>query len=101
MNTVCPSQTERARKIEATILRAIAEVGQSEIARRTNVSESTVSRRKEDRIGEMSEFLAASNLKPVPISHIYIDPKKLDAMMLLFQSVVSKFGLLEVLRVDE
>jgi hypothetical protein len=82
-------------------LRAIAEVGQAEIARLTHVSESTISRRKEDRIGEMSEFLAASNLKVVPLSHIYIDPTKLDAMMLLFQSAVSKFGALEILRGDE
>jgi hypothetical protein len=101
MQTVSPSQTERARKIETTILRAIAEVGQAEIARLTNVSESTVSRRKEDRIGETAEFLAASNLKVVPMSHIYIDPKKLDAMMLLFQSAVSKLGALEILRGDE
>lgn len=101
MSEVSSTQTERSRKIESTILRAIAEVGQAEIARLTHVSESTVSRRKEDRIGEWSEFLAASNLKVVPVSHIYIDPKKLEAMMLLFQSAVSKLGVLEILRSDD
>ena len=101
MSEVSSTQTERSRKIESTILRAIAEVGQAEIARLTHVSESTISRRKEDRIGEMSEFLAASNLKVVPVSHLYIDPAKAEAMMLLFQSAVKKLGVLEILRGDE
>lgn len=101
MSEVSSTQTERSRKIESTILRAIAEVGQAEIARLTHVSESTISRRKEDRIGEMSEFIAAANLKIVPVDHIYIDPKKLEAMMLLFQSAVKKLGVLEILRGDE
>ena len=61
MSEVSSSHTERSRKIESAILRAIAEVGQSEIAKLINVSESTVSRRKDEWTGEVAEFLAASN----------------------------------------
>ena len=101
MSEVSSTQTERSRKIESAILRAIAEVGQSEIAKLINVSESTVSRRKDEWTGEVAEFLAASNLKVVPVSHFYVDPKKLEAMMLLFEGAVKKLGLLEILRGDE
>ena len=100
MSEVSSTQTERSRKIESAILRAIAEVGQSEIAKLINVSESTVSRRKDEWTGEVAEFLAASNLKVVPVSHFYVDPKKLEAMMLLFEGAVKKLGLLEILRGD-
>lgn len=100
MNTVCPSHSERSRKIESAILRAIAEIGQSEIARLINVSESTVLRRKEEWTGEVAEFLAASNLKVVPESHFYVDPKKTEAMIFLFEGAVKKLGLLEILRGD-
>ena len=101
MSEVSSTQTERSRKIESAILRAIAEVGQSEIAKLINVSESTVSRRKDEWTGEVAEFLAASNLKVVPASHFYVDPKKLEAMMLLFEGAVKKLGLLEILRGEE
>ncbi|MFY8183829.1 MAG: CII family transcriptional regulator [Polynucleobacter sp.] len=92
MNTVSPSQTERSRKIESTILRAIAEVGQSEIARLTNVSESTVSRRKEDHIGQMAELLAAAGLKVVPVEYRCIDPKIAEAWMLIFDAYMKKMN---------
>lgn len=92
MSEVSSNQSERSRKIESTILRAIAEVGQAEIARLTHVSESTVSRRKEDQIGQLSDLLAAAGLKVVPVSYRVIDPKIAEAWLLIFDAYMKKMN---------
>lgn len=50
-------------------LQALAQVGQAEIARRLNLSSSTVSRIKSERLEEALSVLAACGLKVVPLEH--------------------------------
>ena len=90
MNTVSSTQTDRSRKIESTILQALAKTGQVEIARIMGASESSVSRLKEDKIGQLSELLAACGLKVVPVAYKCIDPALASAMMLLYESAMKR-----------
>ena len=70
MNTL---PTENTRNIEAVArnslsmaLQALAQVGQAEIARCLNLSTSTVSRIKSERLEEVVNVLAVCGLKIVP-----------------------------------
>ena len=90
MNTVSSNQTDRSRKIESTILHALAKVGQAEIAKIMGASESTVSRLKEDKISQFAELLAAAGLKVVPSAYKCIDPAVASAMMLLYESAMKR-----------
>jgi len=71
----------RSRKNESTILQALARVGQNEVARRMQVSDSTVSRFKNGELLQWASFLAALGLKVVPETMKCYDAKKLDAIL--------------------
>ena len=90
MTLVSSNQADRSRKIESTILQALAKVGQVEIAKIMGASESAVSRLKEDKIGQFSELLAAAGLKVVPVQYKCIDPAIASAMMLLYESAMKR-----------
>ena len=60
------ARAERSRKIESTILQALASKGQAHVAEFMGVSESKISRLKGDGIAELADFLAALDLKAVP-----------------------------------
>lgn len=57
---------ERARKNERVILHALADAGQSEVAKAMGVAESTVSRFKDGGITQAAQLLAHCGLKVVP-----------------------------------
>lgn len=90
MTQVSSTQSDRSRKIESTVLQALAKTGQVEIARIMGASESSVSRLKEDKIGQLSELLAACGLKVVPTQYKCIDPALAGAMMLLYESAMKR-----------
>jgi transcriptional regulator with XRE-family HTH domain len=71
----------RSRKNESTILQALAKVGQNEVARRMQVSDSTVSRFKNGELLQWASFLAALGLKVIPEGMKCYDAKKLDAIL--------------------
>lgn len=90
MTLVSSNQADRSRKIESTILQALAKTGQTEISKIMGASESTVSRLKEDKIGQFSDLLAAAGLKVVPATYKCIDPAVANAMMLLYESAMKR-----------
>ena len=68
-----PNDTEKARAMEqlarknlTLTLQALAQVGQTEIARILGISDATVSRIKSERLEEVVKVLAACGLKVVP-----------------------------------
>lgn len=66
MAKVSLQYVENARKNETTILHALADVGQNNVAERLGVSESTVSRLKSNgEIENMAALLATMGLKVV------------------------------------
>lgn len=90
MSEVSASHADSARKIEVTILKSLATVGQSEIASRTGTSESTISRLKDGQLSLFAGVLAAAGLKVVPSEYKCIDPKIAAAMMVMYDSAMKK-----------
>lgn len=66
MAEVSPELAARARKIETHLRNQLAEVGQSRMAERLHIAESTVSRWKDGQIEPISIYLASLGLKVVP-----------------------------------
>ena len=83
MSSLSPDQLGTSRKISASILRALASVGQVRVAESLGVSESTVSRWKDKEIDEMGQLLAVLGLKSVPQDYKCYDPKSIDALLTL------------------
>jgi hypothetical protein len=71
---------ERARKNERVILHALAETGQSDVARAMGVAESTVSRFKDGGIAQAAQLLAHVGLKVVPAGVQCFDPTYVEAL---------------------
>lgn len=71
---------ERARKNERVILHALAETGQSEVAKAMSVAESTISRFKDGGICQAAQLLAHCGLKVVPIGVQCFDPAYVEAL---------------------
>ena len=70
MNASSPTTTERARKSQSVILRAMQEPGrQTAAATCMGVSESTVSRMKSEQLEQFCLLLAHLGLKVVAVAH--------------------------------
>lgn len=81
MTAVSASPAERARKAAGTILQALQVQGMGvAIAAAMGVSESTVSRLKNEHLDDFCRLLAHAGLKVVPADRVCIDPKKLEAL---------------------
>ena len=78
---------ERTRKNSSAILQAISRVGQNTISARTGLSETKVSRIKSDGVhltlDEIAKFLAAADLKCVPVDMHCYKPESIQALMTL------------------
>ena len=81
---------ERARKNEKVVLRGLASVGQVNAAKEINLSESAVSRMKDGEIAKFSRFLAACNLKVVPVSFRCAKPEVIEALQTLARSAMNQ-----------
>lgn len=66
MNKLSPRQQENARNCERAVLRGFAALSQREVAERTGISETLVSRLKDERLEQFGLILAALDLKVVP-----------------------------------
>lgn len=78
--------TDKARKNEAVILRALASLGQAHLADLMGVSESLISRQKSDgQLAKTAEMLAHLGLKVVPVDVQCFDPKYVEHLRALAQ----------------
>ena len=67
METLSSDLLARSRKIQSTVLQALASDARgSDLAKLTGLSESKVSRLKTDHLADFSALLAAAGLKVVP-----------------------------------
>lgn len=80
MAAMSPLPPENARKIAATILQALARVGQNEVAQTLSTSDSTVSRLKGD-VPHFSGMLDRLGLKVVPAEMRCYDEKTLASIL--------------------
>ena len=84
MNASSPTTTERARKSQSVILRAMQEPGrQTAAATCMGVSESTVSRMKSEQLEQFCLLLAHLGLKVVPVAMQCFPEDKVQAMLTL------------------
>lgn len=78
MSALNRDEAARACKTESVILRGLASVGQSTVAQRLNIDESTVSRLKAERLHQLAELLAVLGLKVVPQHMQCYDPAHIE-----------------------
>ena len=84
MNSSSFTPIERARKAASTILRALQDPGrQGSIATAMGVSESTVSRMKNDQLDQFCLLLAHAGLKVVPMEMQCFPQDKVHALLTL------------------
>lgn len=83
MAPALPSVPERARKMTCTVLQRLQEPGrQVSIAAAMGVSESTVSRLKNEHLESLCELLAHAGLKIVPVEMKCFPAEKIDALLI-------------------
>lgn len=78
-----PATAERARKNLKTIFDGLSSVGQVQVAAALQVAESTISKAKGDELPAAAKILAACGLKVVPATYRCIDPRRMDALLVL------------------
>lgn len=90
MSASSPTPSERARKAYLTVLRALQEPGrQVAIATAMGVSESTVSRFKNDQLEQFCSVLAHAGLKVVPTDMQCFPADKVQALLTLAKDHLS------------
>jgi len=100
MTELSAIQLDMSRKIERTILSALSNAGQVEVAKLLGIHESTVSRFKDGHIETFSNLLAALDLKLVPTSFRTIDPERMKAFCTLFEAAMTRPDSLEHLLLE-
>lgn len=75
------ARAERSRKNESTILQALAMRGQAEVAKFMDVSETKISRMKNEDVAEIADFLTALDLKAVPVNMQCYHPDHIQALL--------------------
>jgi hypothetical protein len=85
MNTaaVDPKVEEAARKSVSAIFAGLSRVGQVQVALALGVAESTISKAKSDEIPTVARILAAAELKVVPAHYRCVEPRKMEALVML------------------
>lgn len=84
MAALLPNETENARKIGAKILQTLAEVGQNEVAKALETSDSTISRLKGD-VSMFAGMLVKLGYKVVPAEMRCYDERTLASILQLAQ----------------
>ncbi len=82
----------RAREIEAMVLRRLGECGQGAAAQALQVSEATVSRLKDGQITTISRLIAFLGLKVVPEEYREVNPEVLAAFITIYKAAVKARG---------
>jgi hypothetical protein len=80
MSQVSMPPAERARKNEQVILHALASTGQTVLAQRMGVHESTISRLKDGGIATFAAALAHLGMKVVPVGVQCFDPVYVESL---------------------
>lgn len=81
MSELCTPVAERARKARRAVLAALQEPGsQVAIAAALGTSESTISRLKNERLGEVLAFLYAAGFKVVRQGVVSITPESFESL---------------------
>lgn len=101
MQTSSRQQSERARKIEATILSALHRTGQVQVARAVGVCESKVSKWIAGGLQDVAAYLDAAGLKVVPQSAKCFDQKQINAIMTLAKQHLSQMESTDQLEWEE
>eukprot|EP00456_Euglypha_rotunda_P001730 TRINITY_DN10334_c0_g2_i4.p2 TRINITY_DN10334_c0_g2~~TRINITY_DN10334_c0_g2_i4.p2 ORF type:complete len:115 (+),score=24.96 TRINITY_DN10334_c0_g2_i4:333-677(+) len=90
MSLSSPTPAERARKGAVLAARALAEPGRAAaVASVMGLSESTISRIKNERLDEILLFLAHLGLKVTPASYRCIDERTFEAYQVLWEKAMS------------
>lgn len=101
MSQSLPTPTERARKGMQFVLQALQEPGKAgALAVAMGLSDSTVSRVKNERAEEVILFLAYLGLKVVPSEYRYVDLKTFTAIEVVYEKAMSRLTLSELLFQD-
>ena len=96
------NKSDRARKNEALILKALASFGQAHLAEKMGVSESLISRQKsEGHLAKTAEMLAHLGLKVVPEDVQCFDPEYVEHLRALAQLGLRQPSADQVLEWDE
>lgn len=80
MAATLPTPDEKARKIVRTIFQELSRVGQNQVAQALSVSDSTVTRMKDD-VPRFAGMLSALGLKVVPENMRCYEEKTLAALL--------------------
>lgn len=78
MTTLSLADPEKARKFEVLLLQRLATVGQNSVADALKVSDSTVSRLKEEAVSRFCQMLPVLGLKLVPAEMQCYLPEDID-----------------------
>lgn len=92
---------ERARRNAACVLQALSRVGSEPVAREIGVSESTVSRLKNEHLEHYARLLAACGLKVVPVDMQCYRPSAIAAMVTLAKERMAQIESPEQLQWDD
>jgi hypothetical protein len=81
VNTVSSAIAERSRKAHSLALQRLASVGQAEVAKALDTSESTISRSVNAELERICSILAVIGLKVVPNDMQCFPPRKVAILM--------------------
>jgi hypothetical protein len=100
VSTVSLALTERSRKAHSLALQRLASVGQAEVARALDTSESTISRAVNGELERMCAILTAVGLKVVPAEMQCFPPRKVAILMELARDHLNQLETPEQLQWD-
>jgi hypothetical protein len=91
---------ERSRKAHSLALQRLASVGQAEVARALETSESTISRAVNSELERICSILAVVGLKIVPTDMQCFPPRKVEILMELARDHLNQLEKVEQLQWD-
>ena len=100
MSTVSQSLIERSRKAHSLVLQRLSSIGQAEVARQLETSESTVSRHVSEHLERACQILSAAGLKVVPADMQCFPPRKVAILMELARDHLNQLESPEQLQWD-
>lgn len=102
MGALSDDQASRARKNESAILKALASVGQRNLADALGIDESAISRLKSDgQVERFSTMLAVLGLKVVPTHMHCYEGKSIEALLTLAKERLAQIEQPEQLAWDD
>lgn len=100
MTSVSSVVAERSRKAHSLALQRLASVGQAEVARQLDTSESTISRAVNNELERLCTILAVLDLKVVPAAMQCFPPRKVEILLELARDHLAQLEKVEQLQWD-